>query len=132
MTSIFPYLRRAVQYSSDGIARLIDPDTNEQFVVMSAESYQQRVQHVFDVDGTPAAETVAFQFPFDDKNKNEGSLFYGSLGRAEVLDSANPVQQRVRLADKQPLLVDRLILTISDDALTNPLQPGDSDDIDLR
>jgi hypothetical protein len=66
MTSFFTDLRQAVQNSSDGIARLIDPDTKEQFVVMSSESYQKRVRRVFDIDGTPAAETVDAMMQDDD------------------------------------------------------------------
>ena len=58
MASIFPDLRRALEDSSEGIARLTDPETKQQFVVMSAESYQKCVRRVFDVDYTPAAETV--------------------------------------------------------------------------
>jgi len=66
MTNIFPDLRRAMQNSSDGIARLIDPDTNEQFFVMSAESYEKRVNRAFEIDGTPDAETVDVMMQDDD------------------------------------------------------------------
>jgi hypothetical protein len=68
MSNIFPDLRQAVHNSPSGIARLVDPDTNEQFVVMSAESYQKRIKHVFEADGTPAAETVDAVMRGDDQH----------------------------------------------------------------
>jgi hypothetical protein len=68
MASIFPDLRRALEDSSEGIARLTDPETNQQFVVMSAELYQKRVGRVFDVGCTPAAETVDAVMRDDDAN----------------------------------------------------------------
>ena len=68
MSKIFPDLRQAVQSSPEGIARLVDPDTNEQFIVMSAESYQARIKHAFDIDPTPAAETVDAVMRDDDQH----------------------------------------------------------------
>lgn len=66
---------------------------------------------------------VATQFPFDDKNKNEGNRLYGSLGKSPSEQSNNPKQQVVPLDEalRRPLTADQLILTVSDDALTNPL-----------
>jgi hypothetical protein len=44
------------------------PETNEQFAVMSAESYQKRIKQVFDAEGTPAAETVDAVMRDDDQH----------------------------------------------------------------
>jgi hypothetical protein len=68
MASIFPDLRKAVENSTDGIARLVDPETHQQFVVMSAESYQHRIERAFDSDHTPAAETVDAVMHDDDEH----------------------------------------------------------------
>jgi hypothetical protein len=75
MASIFPDLRRAVENSSDGIARLVDPETHQQFVIMSAESYRRRVENVFDGDHTPAAETVDAVMNDDDQDDSWLELY---------------------------------------------------------
>lgn len=68
MTNIFPDLHRAIRESTNGIAHLIDPETNEQIVVMSAAAYQERVQQILDSDITPTAEIVDAVMRDDDAN----------------------------------------------------------------
>lgn len=78
------------------------------------------------------------EFPFWDGTKNAGERFFGSIGRAPVPENGNSLQQIVSLhgvikgiAEKPLLHANKLILTISDDALTNPFEDGDYETIAL-
>lgn len=55
MIAISEELRQAVQDSKDNLVRLVDPETNAEYVVLSAEKFDQMQEKLYD-DGPLTAE----------------------------------------------------------------------------
>ena len=51
MIALSKEIRRAVQESEDNLARLIDPETNEEYVVLPAKTFEQMQKGVYYDDG---------------------------------------------------------------------------------